>query len=240
MPASRPPFATRQPVLLEVGAAGQLIGWRAAIETVDGDCLVLTGSDAGPVPREFHRGAHVAVTAITRSGVYTAVAVVAERAPQTLTVDVSHDPEPVQRRQYVRVDAGGVMSCLLLDERTNAFTPFTATVHDVGGGGVAFAADVIAPRDAVVVCSLPLPGERPLVTLGRVLEPVHRHRGDPHPAFDPTAGEEYVLRVQFSAMSQGDRERLIRFVFACMRAGHANPEPTDGARTGAGEAGQPD
>jgi c-di-GMP-binding flagellar brake protein YcgR len=239
MPASRPPFATRQPVLLEVGAAGQLIGWRAAIETVEGDCLVLTGSDAGPVPREFHRGSHVAVTAITRSGVYTSDAVVVERSPHRIIVDVPHDAEPVQRRQYVRVDAAGVMTCLLLDERTNGFTPFTGRVHDIGAGGVALAADVIAPKGAVVVCSLAVPGERPLVTLGRVLEPIHRRRGDSHPAFDSAAHEEYLLRVQFSAMSQGDRERLIRFVFACMRAGHANAD-AGGARTGAADGDLPD
>ncbi len=233
MPATRPPFATRQPVLLEVGAAGQLIGWRAAIETVDGDCLVLAGSDAGPLPKEFRRGAHVAVTAITRSGVYTSDAVVVERSPRKVTVDVPHDAEPVQRRRYVRVDAGGLMSCLLLDERTNTFTPFEARVHDIGGGGVALAADVIAPRGAIVVCSLAVPGERPLVTLGRLLEPIHRRRGDPHPAFDDDRHGDYVLRVQFSAMSQGDRERLIRFVFACMRAGHANAEAREQARAGA-------
>ncbi len=224
MPVNRPPFATRQPVLLEVGAAGELVGWRAAITAVDGDSLVLTGSDARPVPKDFRRGSHVAVTTIMRSGVYTSDAVVVERSPHRLTVDVPSDDEPVQRRQYVRVDAGGVMSCLLLDERTNTFTPFQARVHDIGGGGVALAADVIAPRGAVVVCSLPIPEGRPLVTVGRVLEPIHRHRGDPHPSFDLTAQEDYLLRVQFGAMSQGERDRLIRFVFACMRAGHANAE----------------
>jgi c-di-GMP-binding flagellar brake protein YcgR len=239
MPAYRPPFATRQPVLLEVGASGQLIGWRAAIETVDGDSLVLTGTDTGPAPKEFRRGAHVAVTAITRSGVYTSDAVVVERSPRRLTVDVPHDAEPVQRRQYVRVDAGGAMTCLLLDERTNTFTAFAARVHDIGGGGVALAADVIAPRGAVVVCSLAVPDERPLVMLGHVLEPIHRRRGDPHPAFEGSGSAEYVLRVQFSAMSQGDRERLIRFVFTCMRAGHANPEAPEPVRTRARDGKDP-
>lgn len=224
VPVNRPPFATRQPVLLEVGAAGELVGWRAAIEAVDGDSLVLTGSGAGPVPIDFRRGARVAVTTIVRSGVYTSDAVVVARSPHQLTVDVPSHTEPVQRRQYVRVDAGGVMSCLLLDERTNTFTPFQARVHDIGGGGVALAADVIAPRGAVVVCSMPIPGERPLVTLGRVLDPIHRRRGDPHPSFDATAPEDYLLRIQFSAMGQGERERLVRFVFACMRAGHGNAE----------------
>jgi hypothetical protein len=232
MSAYRPPFATHQPVLLEVGAAGQLIGWRAMIETVEGDRLGLAGTDTEPAPKEFRPGAHVAVTAISGSGVYTADAVVVRRSPRTLTVDVPHDTEPVQRRQYVRVDAGGVMSCLLLDEATNRFTPFEARVHDIGAGGVALDADVIAPRDAVVVCSLAVPGERPLVTLGRVLEPVHRGRGEAHPAADvsrdiATPGE-YLLRMQFSAISQGDRERLIRFVFACIRAGHANAGARDG------------
>ena len=41
-------------------------------------------------------------------------------------------------------------------------TPLTR-VHDIGGGGMALEADVIAPRDATVVVSLAIPGDRPLV-----------------------------------------------------------------------------
>ncbi|HEY7133491.1 MAG TPA: PilZ domain-containing protein [Acidimicrobiia bacterium] len=221
MPERLPSFSARQPVLLEVGAGGQLIGWRAAIEAVQGERLLLAASEGDPVPGQFREGAHVAVTSVTRSGVYTIDAIVARRSPTTLAVTVREDVEPVQRRQYVRVGAGPVLNCLLLDDTTNTFTPFEATVHDIGGGGIALDADVIAPRDAIVVCSLALPAERPLVAVGTVLEPSHRRKAGPRALRSGGEDDEYLLRVQFTAISEHDRERLIRFVFACMRGGGA-------------------
>jgi hypothetical protein len=130
----------------------------------------------------------------------------------------------------VRVGAGPVLNCLLLDDTTNTFTPFEATVHDIGGGGIALDADVIAPRDAIVVCSLALPGERPLVAVGAVLEPSHRRKPGPRALRSGGEDEEYLLRVQFTAISEHDRERLIRFVFACMRGGTDADAPEPASR----------
>jgi c-di-GMP-binding flagellar brake protein YcgR len=232
VPERLPSFSARQPVLLEVGDGGQLIGWRAAIEAVQGERLLLAASEGDPVPGQFREGAHVAVTSVTRSGVYTIDAIVARRSPTTLAVTVREDVEPVQRRQYVRVGAGPVLNCLLLDDTTNTFTPFEATIHDIGGGGIALDADVIAPRDAIVVCSLALPAERPLVAVGAVLEPAHRRKPGPRALRSGGEDDEYLLRVQFTAISEHDRERLIRFVFACMRGGTATDD--------AGPASQPE
>jgi c-di-GMP-binding flagellar brake protein YcgR len=230
VPERLPSFSARQPVLLEVGEGGQLIGWRAAIEAVQGERLLLAASEGDPVPGQFREGAHVAVTSVTRSGVYTIDAIVARRSSTTLAVTVREDVEPVQRRQYVRVGAGPVLNCLLLDDTTNTFTPFEATVHDIGGGGIALDADVIAPRDAIVVCSLALPGERPLVAVGAVLEPSHRRKPGPRALRSGGEDEEYLLRVQFTAISEHDRERLIRFVFACMRGGTDADAPEPASR----------
>lgn len=209
MPTRFPGFTKRQLVLLETDAEGEIVAWRATVDAVQRERLVVAVLD-DPIPAEMDDGARVSVTSVTSTSVYTVDATVARRGDTTLAVTLRDDREPVQRRQYVRVAARPVVRCLLLDDRTNEFTPFDAHVHDIGGGGTALEADVIAPRDAVVVVSLAVPGERPLVAVGTVLEHATRHERH-------ARDEAYLVRVGFSAISERDRERLVRFVFACLR-----------------------
>lgn len=209
MPSRFPGFTKRQLVLLETDAGGAIVGWRATVDAVQGERLVVAVVD-DPIPAELCEGAAVSVTSVTSTSVFTIDASVTRRSDTTLAVALRDDGEPVQRRQFVRVAARPMLRCLLLDDRTNDFTPFDAYVHDIGGGGMALEADVIAPREAVVVVSLAVPGERPLVAIGTVLE--HATRRERH-----ARDEAYLLRIGFSAITERDRERLVRFVFTCLR-----------------------
>lgn len=217
MPSRFPGFTNRQLVLLETDVEGAIVAWRATVEAAQRERLVLAVVD-DPIPDELREGTAVSVTSVTSTSVFTIDATVTRRSDTTLAVALPDDRDPVQRRQYVRVIARPVVRCLLLDDRTNEFTPFDAYVHDVGGGGMALEADVIAPREAVVVVSLAIPDERPLVAIGTVLE--HATRRERH-----ARDEAYLLRVGFSAISARDRERLVQFVFTCMREDRGSATP---------------
>ncbi len=209
MPTRFPGFAKRQLVLIETDVDGAIVAWRAIVDAVQTGRLVVAVHD-DPVPRELREGAAVSITTVTSTSVFTVDGAVTRRSDSTLALALRDDHAPMQRRQFVRVAARPVVRCLLLDDRANEFTPFDAYVHDIGGGGMALEADVIAPRDATVVVSLAIPGDRPLVAIATVLEHASsRERQERH--------EEYLLHVGFSAISERDRERLVRFVFTCMR-----------------------
>src|SRR5579884_3820147 len=180
MPTRFPGFAKRQLVLIETDVDGAIVAWRAIVDAVQTGRLVVAVHD-DPVPRELREGAAVSITTVTSTSVFTVDGAVTRRSDSTLALALRDDHAPMQRRQFVRVAARPVVRCLLLDDRANEFTPFDAYVHDIGGGGMALEADVIAPR-----------------------ERQERH-------------EEYLLHVGFSAISERDRERLVRFVFTCMR-----------------------
>ena len=205
-----PRFEARRPALVELApGGGDEAPLRVVIETVQTDRLVVATADELRVPAPFATGTEVVVTYLDRYGVYTMQGPVVRRGDTTLVVGLPESAERVQRRQYVRVQAPLPASCLLLDQRTNHFTPFEARVEDVGGGGLAMTADLIAPPGAVIVSSLALPGEPPVVAVGTVLA------ADTGPR--RSVGEHYQVRVQFSLIAEPDRDRILRFILSSLR-----------------------
>jgi c-di-GMP-binding flagellar brake protein YcgR len=217
MPSRFPGFTNRQLVLLETDVEGAIVAWRATVEAAQGERLLVAVVD-DPIPDELREGSAVSVTSVTSTSVFTVDATVTRRSETTLAVSLRDDRDPVQRRQYVRVAARAGVRGHRGPHRPTQVTPVGPEGHRRGGGGMALEADVIAPRDAIVVVSLAIPDDRPLVAIGTVLD--HATRRERH-----ARDEAYLLRVGFSAISDRDRERLVRFVFTCMREDRSPDAP---------------
>lgn len=130
-------------------------------------------------------GGSAFVSYLTPAGIYMLEAAITRAGATSLALDLPSD----------------------VDDRTNRFTPFDGHVIDVGGGGLALAADVIAPQHATVVVSLAIPDDRPVVVTGSVLASDR----------DPNQRTRRLLRIQFSLIGEADRDRLLRWVFANLR-----------------------
>lgn len=205
--SSRPKFEPGQPLFLAPSGAEVERGVRAIIETIQDSRLNVTAVDGDKLDEIFETGGSAFVSYLTPAGIYVLEAAITRAGAASLALDLPSDVSRIQRRQFVRIDAPLDATCLLLDDRTNRFTPFDGHAIDVGGGGMALAADVIAPQHATVVVSLAIPDDRPVVVTGSVLASDR----------DPNQRTRRLLRVQFSLIGEADRDRLIRWVFANLR-----------------------
>jgi hypothetical protein len=205
--SSRPKFVPGQALFLAPSGAELERGVRAIIETIQDFRLNVTALDGDKLDEIFETGGSAFVSYLTPDGIHVIEAAITRAGATSLALDVPSDVSRIQRRQFVRIDAPLDATCLLLDDRTNRFTPFDGHVIDVGGGGLALAADVIAPQHATVVLSLAIPDDRPVVVVGSVLASDR----------DPNQRTRRLLRVQFSLIGEADRDRLIRWVFANLR-----------------------
>jgi hypothetical protein len=150
---------------------------------------------------------------VDRFGVYEFDAPVLRCDNGTAVLGISQDEQPVRRRVYVRLEAPIPTACLLLDPSQNVFTALDASVVDISGGGAALAVPAIAPTGATLVCSIALPGTAPVVTIANVLSP----DADPR-----DAAERRHVRVQFTLISDRDRDRLLSFILDALARSRAS------------------
>lgn len=196
-----PELEAGRPVLVEQLPAKV----RAVIDSLEGSRLVLASADGRPFPDAFATGSDCHLVVPAERGVYDIPVTVGDRGDLTLVVDAADDAQLVQRRAYVRIEEPIDATCLLLDDGSNEFVPFGASVTDISGGGCAMDAMVIAPKDAIVVCSFAIPDERPVVTIGAVLPNEREDR-------QRLGDLGHKLRVMFTQITERDRDRLIRHI----------------------------
>ncbi|MCU1426748.1 MAG: c-di-GMP-binding flagellar brake protein YcgR [Actinomycetia bacterium] len=180
------------------------------VDGVNGDRITLSakapGATAGHSP--FHVGEVAHLQYVDRFGVYEVDTPVLHAEGDSVVVALAAEPNDVRRRVYARLRAPLDATCLLLDAAGNTFTQLDASVVDIGGGGAALAVPAIAPTGATLVCSLAIPGDAPIVTIGNVLAP------DADPRDVP---DRRHVRVQFTLIAETDRDRLLRFILEALR-----------------------
>jgi PilZ domain len=176
-------------------------GLHMLVDLVQDDHITLASVDDVHVPREWAERATLSLTYLDRFAVYTVDVQVLRVGTTRLVVGPPADDAPVERRQYARVLTPLPATCLLLDPENNRFTPFDAVVRDLGGGGLALSASVIAPAGATMVVSLGLPDERPVVVVGTTL-----------PSDLSIALDRPTVRLEFTLVREADRDRILRFV----------------------------
>jgi hypothetical protein len=192
---------------------------KLVVEAVHGDRVTLgairdgDGANASGDLSTLHKGAAVVVQYVDRFGVYEVDGSVLQLDLVSIVVGVGRDDQPARRRVYVRLRAPLDASCLLLDPDRNTFTELDASVVDVGGGGAALAVPAIAPTGATMVCSIAIAPGAPVVTIAHVLAP------DADPRDQP---ERRHVRVQFTLISEVDRDRLLRFVLDALAHSRAS------------------
>jgi hypothetical protein len=204
-----PPFAIGRDALVTVPTLDAPVAF--VVEAVHGDRVTLgakrdvedpnavRGVDANAITA----GSDAHVQYVDRFGVYDVDAPVLERTDESVVLGVSADGGSVRRRAYVRLHEPLDASCLLLDAERNSFTDLHGTVVDVGGGGAALAVAAIAPTGATIVCSIALPGGAPVVVVGNSLP------SDADPRDQP---ERRHVRLQFTLITETDRDRLLAFI----------------------------
>jgi len=201
--AALPEFAVGHAALVAVDPEDDAPGFRMIVDLVQEDQITLASTDGDVLPRDWKQYEKLALTYLDRFSVYTFEVPVVRFGTTRLVIATPDASTAVQRRQYARVLTPLPSTCLLLDAEHNQFTPFDATVRDLGGGGMALTAPAIAPEGATMVVSLALPDETPVVVLGTVL-------GD-------VAGTSRVtVRIEFTLIKEMDRDRILRFVLASL------------------------
>jgi hypothetical protein len=139
----------------------------------------------------------VTVDAACTRGLLRATGFVRERRQRELALDAA--PALVQRREHVRASAELPLLVDGLDVPGSA----TGQTVDVGGGGARLGLrGHTLSRDDLVRVEIELPEGEPVEATARVV----RVYGDD-------------VSVEFRGIAWGERERLIRFVFARLRAG---------------------
>jgi hypothetical protein len=183
-----------------VAAAPDDEPWRMIVDGVQDGEVTLTSVDDEQLPSAWNALTETHITAVDRFSVHLIhVPVVRVEAARIVVAEPS-SATAVQRRAYARVPEPVPATCMLLDIEENQWIPFDAEVRDLGGGGLAMVADLIAPDNATVAISLLLGGP-PLVVVGRVL---------PRDAL-PTIGRP-LIRVEFLLIRETDRDRIMGFV----------------------------
>jgi c-di-GMP-binding flagellar brake protein YcgR len=119
-----------------------------------------------------------------------------------LEVDLREDPQVLQRRDDVRVEAA--LDVLVWPDDEDA-PPTAATTLDLSGGGIRIRIAGDWQVGNVVHVRVALPEDEPVEAAGRIVRAVE----------DEETGISFGVR--FEDIDDGDRERLIRFVFARMR-----------------------
>ncbi len=208
--STEPIFEPGQRIILEQGEGERPDRYYVIIEAaLDKRLLVAAvGDDDLPSASE---GKQLRLLSVQRNGVFTMDCWVFRRGERTLALDLEQNMERIERRQYVRVESEIQLSCLMLDEINNIWVPFNGKVTDISAGGMAMSADVIAPKDSLIVSSIAIPGERPVVAVGNALLVDQETRNVVQIS---TRGP--AVRVQFSMIREAERERLMRFIFTQM------------------------
>jgi hypothetical protein len=191
------------------------------VEAVHGDRITLSAKPSNDAPQRVNdidairEGDAAHVQFVDRFGVYDIDAPVLQRDhhTQTVVLGIPGKDHPVRRRLYVRLRAPLDASCLLLDPDRNTFTDLGASVVDIGGGGAALAVPAIAPTDATMVCSIAMPTGAPIVTVSSVLA------ADADPR---DHAERRHVRVQFTLISEPDRDRLLAFILDALARSRAS------------------
>jgi hypothetical protein len=205
--AAPPQFAPGHDALVGDGTTSPPLAF--AVDAVHGDRLTLRVKDAATTG-VLRVGTAVQLQYVDRFGVYDVDASVLERTDDTVVVGVPSDGESIRRRTYVRLRAPLDAACLLLDADHNVFTELDASVVDVGGGGAALAIPAIAPTGSTIVCSIALPDGPPVVTVTHVL---------PNDADPRDHAQRRHVRVQFTLISETDRDRLLQFILRALASG---------------------
>ena len=112
------------------------------------------------------------------------------------------DPEVLQRRDYVRVEAPQVVT-LTTDLAGEPLSTYTVDLS--GGGMLLTAVEGLKPGMQVRFRMAVSDGEAPIEGSGRVVR----------------VSDDGELALMFEQISRIERQRLIRFVFECMRAARA-------------------
>jgi hypothetical protein len=175
---------------------------RLVVDLVQEGHVTLAHPEGEALPDEWTDCREVFLTYVDRFSVVSLPVPVVRQGTTRLVIGEPATDAVVQRRQYARVLTPLPAACLLLDTTTNRFTPFDATVHDLGGGGLAMRAGAIAPAGATMVVSLALPGEPPVVTVGTILPSDGA----------PTRDRRRAVRLEFTLIREADRDRILRFV----------------------------
>jgi c-di-GMP-binding flagellar brake protein YcgR len=209
---SLPGLHVGQTVLVAPGEDSEPV--HMLVDVVQDGQFTLATVDDVPIPALVSHVSPLVVTYVDRFAVYTVDAEVVRQGTTRLVCAVPDDARSVQRRQYARVLVPVDASCLLLDPQGARFTPFDATVRDIGGGGLAFTADAIAPEGAMLVIALALPGAPPIVVVGTVLAPDVALRG---------GSARRIVRVEFTLIREADRDKVLRFVLACLAGNRTEP-----------------
>jgi hypothetical protein len=178
------------------------------VASVQGDRVTLSAKDGATGLRA---GATAHLQYVDRFGVYDVDAPVlsVDGTGVVMGVPSGGDESTIRRRAYVRLRAPLDATCLLLDPQRNEFAPLGATVVDIGGGGAALAVAAIAPTGGTMVCSIALPGApAPVVTVGTVL---------PADADPRDHAERRHVRLQFTLITESDRDRILAFALDALR-----------------------
>ena len=180
------------------------------VEAVQDGALLVARLEGIPLP-VLAEGAPLRVILLERHDMYSIEAVATRVGESSMRVELVSEAERVVRRQYVRIAVDVPVSALILNATSNEWAPFHATVTDISAGGMALAANVIAPTGATVVISIAIPEELPVVAIARVLHTDEETRKVVHLA---TRGP--LVRLEYTIIREADRDRLMRFIFAEM------------------------
>jgi hypothetical protein len=214
----QPPFTPGRDALVTVTTFDAPMAF--VVEAVHGDRVTLGAKRDAENPNAV-RGDDAAINAgdeahvqyVDRFAVYDLDAPVLQRTADTVVLGIPEDGAAVRRRAYVRLGEPLDATCLLLDADRNTFSDLHGSVIDIGGGGAALAVPAIAPTGATVVCSIALPAGAPIVTVGNALP------SDADPRDQP---ERRHVRVQFTLISENDRDRLLAFILRSLVFRHAS------------------
>lgn len=180
------------------------------VEAMQDGALLVAQIEGIPFPQVVE-GAPLRVIVLERHDMYSIAAIATRVGESSMRVELIAEAERVVRRQYVRISVDVPVSALILNATSNEWAPFGANVTDISAGGMALAADVIAPAGATVVISIAIPEELPVVAISRVLPTDEETRKVVHLS---TRGP--LVRLEYTIIREADRDRLMRFIFAEM------------------------
>jgi hypothetical protein len=183
-----------------VAAAPDDEPWQMIVDGVHDGQITLSAVDDEQLPSAWSALTETHITAVDRFSVHLIHVPVVRVEAGRIVVAEPNSTTSVQRRAYARVHEPVPATCMLLDIEENQWLPFDGEVRDLGGGGLAMVADMLAPENATVAISLLLGGP-PLVVVGRVL---------PREEL-PTIGQA-LIRVEFLLIRETDRDRIMGFV----------------------------
>jgi c-di-GMP-binding flagellar brake protein YcgR len=198
---SKPPELNQRVIVRTDAVESELV---SRVEDVTPTRILIAIPSDGTYTHDLPAGTHVELQWIAKRGLGLASGTVAGRQISSvpcLQIDL-HDAQVVQRRDDVRVEVNVDVNVWPDDEDA---PPTSATSLDVSGGGMRLRIAGEWPIGSVVHVRIGIPDEQPVEAAGRIVRVIEDEENG------PTYG------VHFDDIEDGDRERLIRFVFARMR-----------------------